>query len=118
MNNLLSTQAAADFFGVTTRTLKRWRKNGKLIPFVTVTHGGREDSFYTLEQLSQFREILHKTVTTVTNSEIHHGDNVTITGEISQNSDTQKAIFTDNVTVTVKDSQNSDNIIPHNSEKK
>lgn len=38
----------------------------KDVPAVTVTHGDRDDYFYTLAQMSPLREIIHKTVT--------HGD--------------------------------------------
>ena len=71
MEQLLSTREAAQFLGVTTRTLKRWRASGKLVPCVT---GDRGDKFYSMSQLSPFRETFHETMTRDTMT----GDTVTI----------------------------------------
>ena len=63
MDKLFSRKEAADFLGVTVRTLKRWQASGKILPVVTVSHGDRQDKFYSQVQLSRFREKNHVTVT-------------------------------------------------------
>ena len=57
MDKLFSTKDAADFLHVSIRTLKYWRKTGKLVPIVTVCHGDRRDKFYSQEQLSLFKTV-------------------------------------------------------------
>lgn len=54
MDKLLSSKEAADYLGVTVRTLKRWQASGKLTPCHSDCHGDRHDKFYTLDQLSRF----------------------------------------------------------------
>lgn len=49
MGVLYSTNGAAEFLHVSTRTLKRWRKSGKLVPCITSDKG---DKFYSAEQLA------------------------------------------------------------------
>lgn len=54
---LYSTKEAAKFLGVSVRTLKYWRKNGKLVPEIKGANGKRggrgKGAKYTLEQLKR-----------------------------------------------------------------
>ena len=55
MKNLLTTKQAAAFLGVSTKSIKRWRKSGKLIPTET-----RDNHYclYSLDQLGTFKNEL------------------------------------------------------------
>lgn len=57
MEKLYSTKEAAKFLGVSVRTLKYWRKSGKLVPEIKGANGlrgGREKGAkYTEEQLKR-----------------------------------------------------------------
>ena len=48
MDDLLTTAEVAKFLGVTTKTIKNWRKSGKLVPYQTGENGY---SLYSAEQL-------------------------------------------------------------------
>ena len=79
---LFSTKEFAELSGVSIRTLKRWRKDGKLIPAKTV----KGDKFYSEEQLAGVTKYFRvtnfdtldtpKVTTKVTNSEIVTGDKI------------------------------------------
>ena len=57
---LYSTKQAAKFIGVSVRTLKYWRKNGKLVPDIKGANGKRggrgKGAKYTLEQLKRVQK--------------------------------------------------------------
>lgn len=61
MDKLFTTKEAADFFGVTTKTVKNWRKSGKLVPCQTGENGY---SLYSTEQLGKFKAQLGKKIQT------------------------------------------------------
>ena len=65
---LYSTRKFAELAGVSIRTLKRWLKNGILIPAVKCDNGY---NFYSQEQLENFKRVtpLDKNVTPLTESE-------------------------------------------------
>lgn len=52
MDKIFSTKDAANYLGVTVKTIKNWRKWGKLVPHHTGNNGY---SFYTEEQLEKFK---------------------------------------------------------------
>ena len=58
MDDLLTTAEAAKFLGVTTKTIKRWRNSGKLVPYQTGENGY---SLYSAEQLGTFKAKLGTT---------------------------------------------------------
>ncbi|QQG41566.1 MAG: tail fiber domain-containing protein [Candidatus Woesebacteria bacterium] len=56
--NHLRIQEAANILGISSKTLRRWNKSGKLVP-EQISHGGQR--FYTKEQLINFRSLNTKT---------------------------------------------------------
>ena len=58
MDDLLTTAEAAKFLGVTTKTIKNWRKSGKLVPYQTGENGY---SLYSAEQLGKYKAKLGTT---------------------------------------------------------
>ena len=117
MDNLFSTLEAAEFLHKSTRTLKRWRKSGYLVPSVT---GDRGDKFYTLEQLSPLINGMSP-VTGVTSGVTNdkEGDNVTgdtgdIRGDISTSVTGGRGdIFTLSPLVTTDVTPKNNRMSPH-----
>ena len=71
---LYTIKEAAQFLGVSVRTLKRWRKSGKLVPEIKGDNGRRggrgKGDKYTLEQLKRVTHLIEK-----------KGDTCNITGD-------------------------------------
>ena len=61
MEKFFTTKEAADFLDVTTKTIKNWRKSGKLIPCQTGENGY---SLYSAEQLGKLKAQLGKELQT------------------------------------------------------
>ena len=109
---MYSTKEFAELAGVSIRTLKRWRKSGKLEP---VGKGAKGDKFYTAEQLAG---VTKYSTTGVTTSEFVTGDKLEsvkkvvtqkiVTSEISgvQNKECKVQECKNNVTVEVGSSTN------------